>query len=259
MKYLFLSIFLSLSVCAFAQIEKIIPSKPNPPRLVNDYTRTLTEEQRQYLENKLVAYDDTTSNQVAIVIIPTLDGNSLEDAGLKILRDWGIGGQAGSDNGILILIVKNDRKVRIEVGYGLEGAVSDLTASSIIENEITPNFREGNYYRGLDAAVDAIIKAAHGKYTAPANYSKKKDKGISIGKIIFLLIIIWILLGMFSSGSRGGMASRRGYRGTGPIWWWPTSGGWSGGGGGWSGGGGGGGFGGFGGGSGGGGGASGSW
>src|SRR5687768_13321455 len=102
MKYLILSILLSVSVSAGAQIEKIIPPKPNPPRLVNDYTKTLTEEQRNYLENKLTAYDDTTSNQIAIVIIATLDGNSLEDAGLKILRDWGIGGQAGSDNGILI-------------------------------------------------------------------------------------------------------------------------------------------------------------
>src|SRR5688572_5762224 len=117
MKYLFISILLSLSVCAFAQIEKIIPPKPNPPRLVNDYTKTLTEEQRQHLENKLVSYDDTTSNQIAIVIIPTLAGNSLEDAGLKILRDWGVGGQAGSDNGVVILIVKDDRKIRIEVGY----------------------------------------------------------------------------------------------------------------------------------------------
>jgi uncharacterized protein len=156
-----------------------------------------------------------------------------------------------------LLVAKEDRKIRIEVGYGLEGAIPDITAKSIIDNEIKPNFKEENYYRGLDEATDAIIKAAAGEYKAPQGYGKSKTPGA--GKIFFTILLVFILLSIFGRNNRGGgYASRRGYRGwLGPTMWgsgWGSGGG----GGGWSGGGGGG-FGGFGGGSGGGGGASGSW
>src|SRR4051812_32589890 len=130
MKKLLLFFSLFVTVCASAQIDKVVPSRPNPPRLVNDFTGTLTVEQVQALERKLVAYDDSTSNQVAVVILPSLNDNPIEDVSLKILRDWGVGGKQ-NNNGIVLLIVKNDRKVRIEVGYGLEGAVPDITAKSI--------------------------------------------------------------------------------------------------------------------------------
>jgi uncharacterized protein len=251
-----LLLFLSLivwSVCATAQIEKVVPDRPSPARLVNDFTNTLTAEQKVALEEKLVAYDDSTSNQVALVIVATTGDYPIEDVALRILRDWGVGNK-GTNNGIVILVAKDDRKIRIEMGYGLEGAIPDMTAASIIDNEITPEFKQGNYYRGLDEGVNAIMKAAAGEYKAPSGYGSKKKKGSSIGTIIFIIIILIILFSRNSGGS-GGYVSRRGYRG----WWLPTTGGgWSGGGGGgWSGGGGG--FGGFGGGSGGGGGASGSW
>jgi len=142
-------------------------------------------------------------------------------------------------------------KVTIQAGYGLEGAVSDLVAKSIVDNNLTPNFKEGNYYRGLDEAADNIIKAAEGRYKAPANYSSRKKKGPNVATIIFIIIILLVIFGGAAPGG-GTYVSRGGF------------GGWSGGsrGGGWSGGGGssgGGGFGGFGGGSFGGGGASGSW
>src|SRR4030095_10163623 len=137
---------------------------------------------------------------------------------------------------------------RIETGYGLEGRIPDLTAKSIIDNDLTPNFREGNFYRGFDKAIDDIIKAAAGEYKA----SGKKKKGIGLGTIIFLLFIIFGILGSIGGGRNGGMMSRRGYRGFGTGWILGNmmGGGWSSGsgGGGWSGGGGGGGFGGFGGG-----------
>ena len=257
MKKLFLLLLLFISGIAFGQIDKYAPKRPSPPKLVNDFTQTLTIEQVQALENKLVAYDDSTSSQVAVVIIPTTGDYPIEDVALRILRDWGVGGQ-GKNNGIVLLIAKDDRKVRIEVGYGLEGAIPDMIAASIIDHEITPNFKEGNFYRGLDEGTSAIIKAAAGEYKAPADYSKRKKKGLNIGTIIFIIIILIIVFGGAGSGGGGGYVSRRGYRG----WWLPT-GGWTGGGGGgggggWSGGGGGG-FGGFGGGGGGGGGASGGW
>ena len=255
MKKFFLFILILISVCAHAQIEKVVPRKPSPPRLVNDFTSTLTPEQVAALEQKLVSYDDSTSNQVAVVIIPTTGDYPIEDVALRIIRDWGVG-SSKNNNGVVILIAQNDRKVRIEVGYGLEGAIPDITAKSIIDNSITPNFREGNYYRGIDAAINDIIKAAAGEYKA--QNGNNRNKGKAIGLIFVILIIIFSILGSIG-GRGGGMMSRRGWGsfGTGWIIGSMMSGG-SRGGGGWSGGGGGG-FGGFGGGGGGGGGASGGW
>lgn len=260
MKRLLLFTLLFVAACAQAQVEKVIPPRPNPPRLVNDFTHTLTVEQVGALESKLVAYNDSTSTQIAVVILETLDDYPIEEVSLGILRNWGVGGKEHS-NGVVLLVAKSDRKVRIETGYGLEGAIPDVTAKNIIDNDITPNFRSGNYYRGLDQATSDIIKAAAGEYKAPAGYGKKKSssKGIGIGAIIIFIIIFSIIGG--GRGRGGGMMSRRGYRDIGAGWILGSllsGGGGSSGGGGWSGGGGGG-FGGFGGGGGGGGGASGSW
>ena len=256
MKRSFLFLSLIFSVCVYAQTD-VVPKKPSLAEgLVLDQTRTLTPEQLVTLREKLLAYDKSTSNQIAIVLIPALKGNSIDDVALKIGRDWGVG-QANNDNGVVILIAKDDRKMRIEVGTGLEGAVTDYVSSSIIQNTLRPNFKEDNYYRGLTEAVDEIIKAAEGRYTAPEGYGKKK--GIKTWQMILAILIIWMIIGAIGRGGKGGgLVSRRGYRNWGgPIWW---GSGWSGGGGGggWSGGGGGG-FGGFGGGSFGGGGSSGSW
>ena len=258
-KFLLFFVVLFCSGVAKAQIDKAIPARPSPPRLVNDFTQTLTPVQIEELERKLVAYDDSTSNQIAVVIIPTTQDYPIEDVGLQILRRWGVGSKK-NNNGIVVLVAKNDHDVRIEVGYGLEGAIPDITASQIIRSDLIPNFKEDNYYRGLDLATNDIIKAAAGEYKAPQGYSGRRKKGLNPAFIFLIILGIWIIFGA-SGGGRGGggMMSRRGYRG----WWGPVwpGGGWGGGssGGGWSGGGGGGGFGGFGGGGGGGGGASGSW
>lgn len=259
MKRFLAFIFLLISVCVNAQIEKIIPARPSPPRLVNDFTRTLTPEQVQALEYKLVAYDDSTSSQIAVVIINSLEGYDIAEYGLALGRKWQVGGKE-FNNGIVLVIAKDDRKVRIEVGYGLEGAIPDITAKSIIDNDLTPNFKEGNYYRGLDKATDDLIKAAAGEYKAPAGYGKKKGKAIGFGFILFIIIMIFLFAGR-GGGRGGGIVSGRGYRDIGAGWILGSllgGAGRGGGGGGWSGGGGGG-FGGFGGGGFGGGGSSGSW
>ena len=255
MKRLFVFIGLFISVFATAQIDKIIPPRPNPPRLVNDFTRTLTPEQVQALEQKLVAYDDSTSSQIAVVLINSLSGYDVSEYALALGRKWGVGGKE-FNNGVILLVAKEDHKIRIEVGYGLEGAIPDVTAKSIIDNDLTPNFRKEDYYRGLDAATDDIIKAAAGEYKAPAGYHKQ-GKGFPFGALIFIIIILIIAIRR-GGGPGGGMISRRGYGGFGTGW---IIGSMLGGGRGWSGGGGGGGggFGGFGGGSFGGGGASGGW
>lgn len=255
-KYIVACLFLLVSLCASAQK---IPARPNPPKLVNDYAKVLSDNEREELERKLVAYDDSTSTQVAIVLVNTLEGYPIEEYALKLFRDWGIGNKK-TNNGVLIIAAIEDRKIRIETGYGLEGAIPDITANHIIQEDIAPNFRRGKYYEGLDAAANSLIKAALGEYKAPADYRKRKNNsGKGISGMIIIFVIIIIILSNIKRGGGGGFMSRRGFRGFGPTVFWPGgwTGGGSGGGGGWSGGGGG--FGGFGGGSSGGGGASGSW
>jgi|RhiMetdeSRZDD1v2_1073273.scaffolds.fasta_scaffold48681_4 uncharacterized protein len=261
LKILFASALLLLSLFTSAQD---IPSRPNPPRLVNDFAGVLSPGEVQQLEQQLDAYDDSTSNQIAIVLVKTLDGYPIEEYALKILRDWGVGNK-NTNNGVVLVAAIEDRKIRIEVGYGLEGAIPDITANHIIQNDIAPNFRSGDYYEGLSQAAASIIKAAAGEYKAPENYRKKgKGKGGAAGMIIFVIIMIVLFAGRKGGGGGGGFMSRRGSGWLAPFILGSmvgrsSGGGWGGGGGGgWSGGGGGG-FGGFGGGSGGGGGASGSW
>lgn len=249
------------SLAASAQVDKVIPAPPSPPKLVNDFTGNfLTPEQAAALERKLVAYDDSTSNQVAVVIVDDLQGYSAADYAVALGRKWGVGNK-NFENGIVLLVStgggEGNRDVFIATGYGLEGVVTDLVADAIIDNELVPNFRAGNYYRGLDEATDAIFRAAEGRYKAPAGYGSRGKKGIPIGTIIFIIILLIFLFGgMAGGGGGGGYVSRRGYTG------WGGLGGLGGldrgGGGGWSGGGGGG-FGGFGGGGFGGGGAGGKW
>lgn len=251
-------ILLLVSVISFSQDdfdpEKLLKQKPS--QLVNDFTNTLTTDQRQALENKLVAFNDSTSTQIAVVIVPSLGGRDIADYNIELGRAWGVGGKE-NNNGVVLLIAKNDRKLNITTGYGLEGALPDLTAKQIIDDIIRPNFKGEDYYRGIEEGTDAIIQAVKGEYTAPKNYGKKGTGGG--GKFIF--IIIAIILFLVFSGGKGGGGSFMSRRGAMPfILGSLLGGGGRGGGSGWSGGGGSsGGFGGFGGGSFGGGGASGSW
>ncbi len=242
-----------------------LPDPPNPPRLVVDYTNTLTADQADFIERKLVAFDDTTSTQIAVVIVATTDGQDVAQYAVDLGRKWGIGGSK-FNNGVLLLIAKNDHRLNIATGYGVEGALPDITSKHIIDEEIVPNFKGDDYFRGIDEGTDAIIQAVKGEYqeVRQKNPAGKVGGGISIFIFIVIMIIVFIARG--GGGKGGGFMSRRGYRDIiGPMILGNLlsggrrgGGGWSGGG--WSGGGGGGGgFGGFGGGSFGGGGASGSW
>lgn len=243
-------------------IDQYIPKRPDPPTLVNDYLNILTIDQKQALEKKLVAFDDSTSNQIAVITIGDIGDYEIEDFAVALGRKWGIGGKDYNNGIILIVLIdqeRNKRKIWIAAGYGLEGAIPDITAKQIIENEIIPNFKSKDIYRGLDEGTDALILAAAGEYKAPEGYHKrkKKDGGAPLGIIIFVIIFL-IISAISRRGGGGGMISGRGRRhwGSTPPIWFP-SGGFSSGrsGGGFGGGG----FGGFGGGSFGGGGAGGSW
>ena len=259
-RFLFTILFLAQ---VFLGLSQNIPPRPDPPRLVNDLTQTLTADQQAALEQKLVAYDDSTSNQVVIVIVPTTNDYAPVDYATKLGRAWGVGNKK-TNNGVVVLVAKNDHQVFISPGYGLEGALPDITVKSIIDNEITPNFKQDDFYRGLDLGTTAIFKAAAGEYKAPEGYRTKKGKGGGGGSLIGIIIIIFIILMLVGrgGGGGGGMFNRRGFGGfaEGAILGSLLGGGGRGGGG-WGGGGssGGGGFGGFGGGSFGGGGSGGSW
>ena len=256
-KLLYIFTLLLINLVAFSQ-ESFDPEsllKQKPAKLVNDYTTTLTPDQQQALETKLVAFDDSTSTQIAVVIIPSLNGRDIADFNIELGRAWGVGGKE-NNNGVILLIAIADRKVNISTGYGLEGALPDITAKHIIDDIIRPDFKGEDYYRGIEEGTDAIIQAVKGEYTAPKSYGKKRT---SAGRIIFIIIMIIIFL--IISGRKGGGGSFMSRRGAMPFILGSLLGSGGRGGGGWSGGGGGssGGFGGFGGGSFGGGGASGSW
>jgi len=235
------------------------PATPNT--LVNDYTQTLSASQVQELERKLVAFDDSTSTQIAVVVMKSTGQYDIADYGTRLAQRWGIGGKE-HNNGILLLVALGDRAVTIQTGYGVEGAVPDAIAYRIIENEIKPAFRQGDYFAGIDRATDALIAYTKGEYQASP---KKGDGGSAMGGLFLLVIIIIVIVAIFGRGGGRGGGRVMGGRGASDLLWWTLlsgmgRGGRGGGGfGGGFGGGGGGGFGGFGGGGFGGGGASGRW
>lgn len=204
-------VFLLLAVLGMHTLmaQNILP-KPNPPRLVNDAAGVLSPEQRDILEQKLVALDDSSSNQIAVVLVKTLSDYPIEDYAVKLFRDWGIGNKK-TNNGVLLIAAIDDHKVRIEVGYGLEGAIPDIVSASIIRNDIAPNFRDGNYYRGIDQATNSIAKAAVGEYKVKRERQNSSGTSAkSIFTFIIILIVVLVILGR-GGGGGGGMVSRRGY------------------------------------------------
>lgn len=254
----FLFFLLGFGPGSFAQN---IPARPDPPRLVNDFAKQLNATEIASLEQKLVEYDDSTSTQITVVVVPTTGDYPIADYAFALGREWGVG-QQGKNNGIVILWASTDRKVFIATGYGMEGAIPDAIAKRIVNQVIIPDFKNGMFYRGLDRGVDTIIKYASGEYKAdPAG---EEEEGFPLGLLVFIIIFIIVLIAISSRGGKGGNNKGRGFN-AGPVFWPYTtysgrgrsSGSWGGfGGGGFSGGGG---FGGFGGGSFGGGGAGGSY
>ena len=230
---------------------------PPPDRRINDYAGALNATERGRLEQKLIQRERGASNQVVVALFPSLDGESLEDFSIRLAKAWRIG-QKGLDNGVIVLIFVGDRKMRIEVGYGLEATLTDAIASSILRDVVAPRFREGHVADGISAGLDAIDQAIAGTYQGATPRGTAKPSSRVNPLTLVMLLVLFGGLGMsiiptlfFSQGAR-----RHGWTGGGSGWGGPFIGG----GGGWSGGGGssGGGFSGGGGGFGGGG-SSGSW
>jgi uncharacterized protein len=237
------------------------PEKPS--KLVNDYTGTLSADQLQQLESKLVAFDDSSSTQIAIAMIKSVGEYDINDYALQLGRKWGVGGNK-KNNGVMIVVALGDRKISIQTGYGIEGALPDVYTKRIIETDIKPAFKAGDYYAGLDAGTNSIIKLVKGEYKNDNPKRVQKNNGSAIPILVIIIVIIILII---RKGGGGGGSQVMGGRGVANALFWSmlfSGGGRGSGGGGFGGGsgggsGGGGGFGGFGGGSFGGGGSSGSW
>jgi uncharacterized protein len=161
---------------------------------VNDTAEMLSFGTVNELEMILKAHEDTTSDQVVVLTIPKLEDESLEEYSMKVVDTWKLG-QAGKDNGVLLLIVRDDRKLRIEVGKGLEGVLTDAISGAIIRNEITPRFREGKYDEGVKAGVHAILATIGGTYTAP---EQEPTSSMDIVAVIMGMLIFTIVTGTFT-------------------------------------------------------------
>lgn len=245
----FFILFLTLSLSGNVSAQNLFPK--NPTGMVNDFADMLSSSEERQLESKLRSYRDTTTNAFVIATIESLQDFPIEEVATDLFNSWDIQYER-RNNGVLILISEQDRQMRIEVGYGLEGAIPDVMANRIINDVLTPNFRAGNFYGGLDQATDILIDLAAGEFEGfPKQESAEGD--IPFDLILFFAILIFFLI----TRRGGGKGKRRHTLGSSGIIFY--GGGFGGGG---FGGGGGGGFGGFGGGGGfssGGGGASGGW
>ena len=190
---------------AFAKLE--VPAAPPLERPIIDQTESLANEDIDRIAQLINAERQKKSFQIGVLMIPTLGSDdSLEEYSLKVARQWGIGDKKKS-NGVLLLIAKNDRKMRIEVGNGMEGSLTDARASQIIRNTIAPKFRSGDYAGGVEAGVKRIIDAAEGR-----NLSDNDIDGESIISMLFIVIFITIIVIAILKGN-GSNGSRRRY------WW----------------------------------------
>ncbi|RYY16522.1 MAG: TPM domain-containing protein, partial [Chitinophagaceae bacterium] len=196
--------------------HNLLPSKPNPPKLVNDYADLLTPQEESQLERKLVAYDDSTSNQILIVTVKTMRGYEADQYATEIGHYWGVGGQGKYDNGVVILVSdgteeNGKRRYFIATGYGLEGALPAITTNAIAEEFLVPNLKGNNYFAAFDETTNAVFRAAAGEYKAPDNYRKRKSKGTGGGLAGFVVLaIIIFIISRNNRGGGGGFMSRRG-------------------------------------------------
>jgi uncharacterized protein len=231
------------------------PEKSSPPKLVNDFADMLNSNEESLLEQKLDDYNDSTSTQISIVTITDLSSYDISSYSFELAEKWGIG-QKGKNNGLLILVAKNQRKTFIATGYGLEVKLTDAICKRILTKIINPQFKQKNFYAGLDEGTTAVMQVLVGQFKADETIHKKSPYGIIV--LVFIIIIFLIILS--NRNNRGGGNSGGGYRRTfGSTGFFPMNFGGGGGFSGFGGSGSSGGFGGFGGGSFGGGGAGGDW
>ena len=185
----------------------VIPEKPKFQTSVYDYIGLLSSGQKSSLESKLVKYSDSTSTQIVVAIISSTEGENINYLAANWGEKWGIG-QAKEDNGVLMLLAKDDRKISIQAGKGTEHLLTDFQSKRIIERIIIPEFKKGDYYSGLDKGSDYIFKTLNGEFKGTR---KRNSEGFDPGIIFFILIVI-ILFIIISRGNRNNRGGGRRYR-----------------------------------------------
>ncbi len=196
---LFLALLFSISLVAQGFQ---IPEKPKYQTSVYDYINLLSANEKKSLERKLIKYSDTTSTQIVVAIISSTEGENINYLAANWGEAWGIG-QAKEDNGVLMLLAKDDRKIAIQSGKGVEYLLTDFQAKRIIDRVIIPEFRKGNFYSGLNKGSDYIFRTLQGEFKGTRKEGRKESNGISFGKIISIVVFILIFL-LISRGNRGG-------------------------------------------------------
>jgi uncharacterized protein len=194
--------FVLILCSAYASAETKIPKLE---QRVSDFTNTLSFQEWQQLDQLLKSFEDSTSTQVVVLMVNSLEGESIEEYANKAFSENKIG-QAKKDNGVLLVIAKQDHAMRIEVGYGLEGVLTDAVTSQIIRKDITPYFKSDNYFGGIAIGVDAIMRATAGEYQADSK--GKKAPAASAGLVmIIVLFVIFVLMPMMTSRRRSVVGS----------------------------------------------------
>ncbi|WP_255462661.1 TPM domain-containing protein [Galbibacter sp. BG1] len=188
-----------------------IPEKPKEETSVYDYAKILSDSQKSALEKKLINYADTTSTQIVVATVPTINGENIGLLTPRWAQKWGIG-QAKEDNGVFILLAEKERKIWISPGYGLEQKLTAGINGEIVRNIIIPEFKKGDYYSGLDKGTDAIIQLFNGTYEGTPQ-RRKGNSSLGGGGFIFLFILFIIIMIILSRKNRGG--GNRGRRGGG--------------------------------------------
>ena len=202
---LFLLALFLLSQVSLAQYK--IPEKPDFQTSVYDYVNLLSPSEKSNLEEKLVRYSDTTSTQIVVAIISSTEGEYINYLATTWAEKWGIG-QAKEDNGVFILLARNDRKINISTGFGVEHLLTDKMCSQIINRDIIPYFKQNDYYGGLDKGADSIFKVLNGEYQG----TRQSDNGDFPVIVVIFLIIIFIIFIIAIAKSKGGGGGNRRYR-----------------------------------------------
>ncbi len=205
-KIIIISLILVTSVLNLSSLEV-----PKLKGRVNDYANILSSSEQNRLESEIKSLESGTSSQIAILTINSLEGDSLEDFSIRTVDEWKLGTK-GNDNGVLLLISLADKSIRLEVGYGLEGTLTDAKSDYIIRNIISPAFRKGNIYSGLSEATQAISGTISGEYNiTKTDIKKSRDNRRSGGSPSSLIFVVLFLI--FSTLGRRGVRGRRGGRG----------------------------------------------
>ncbi len=199
--YKLVALFFLVPFCLLAQV----PQRPNPPRLVNDLAHIFTADQINIMERELVGFADTTSNQIVVVTVPELYGMDKSQLAYGIGEQWGVG-QKKFDNGVVILVkpkIGNSRgEVFIATGYGLEGVLTDAICRRIIEGKMIPNFRNDNYYAGVQSALRVILPLVSGEISSKEFMNKGEDES-GIGALIFLVFLVIFVVVIARMGGEG--------------------------------------------------------